>query len=199
MCPSHYHLKDKEETKMLEDRAVRNKIRHTVLKAEKEEIITQEEVAFIVSIIEKGRKEIDKKVSELNALKGQILQLKESGALMKDARKGDKKLNIEGILAQKFVGQLETKEIKRDMLRGQIAQLRSNEQAIMGLIENLIKAKERDIARQETHDKLRAAREVENERHRKRKNALLKEQGDTASDTKKDVADKAGTHVPKDK
>lgn len=182
---------------MLEDRATRNRVRHTVLKAEKDEIITQEEVAFIVALIERGRKEIDSKVSDLNMLKGQIAQLKESGALIKDARKGDTKLRIENVVAQKFVVDLESKEIKRDMLRGEIAQLRANEQAIMGLIENLIRAKERDIAREETSAKLREARAVEKEKHEKRKKVLLKEQADTTKETKKDVEKKAGLHEPK--
>lgn len=182
---------------MLEDRAVRNKLRHTVIKAEKDEIITQEEVAFIVSIIEDGRKEIEKKVSNLNSLKGQIAQLKESAGSLKDFREGDKKLRLEHALAEKFMLDLESKETKADMLKGEIAQLRAQEYAIMSLIESLIKAKERDIARQDTAEKLRAARDVEKEKHEARKKALLKEQADTIGETKKDVEEKAGIHEPK--
>lgn len=182
---------------MLEDRAVRNRLRHTVIKAEKDEIITQEEVAFIVSIIENGRKEIEKKVSDLNSLKGQIAQLKESTKSIKDFREGSTKLRLENILSEKFGAELESKQTRLNMLKGEISQLRANEHAIIGLIESLIKAKERDIARQETAEKLRTARAVEKERHETRKNALLKEQADTAGETKKDVKEKAGIHEPK--
>lgn len=182
---------------MLEDRAVRNRLRHTVIKAEKDEIITQEEVAFIVSLVEKGRKEIEKKVSDLNSLKGQVAQLKENNKLIADSKESDAKLRFEGVLKEKFALELESKETRLNMLRGEISQLRANEQAIMGLIESLIKAKERDIARQETADKLRAARAVEKERHEVRKKALLKEQADTTGETKKDVGKKAGIHEPK--
>jgi hypothetical protein len=43
-------------------------------------------------------------------------------------------------------------------MQGEIAQLRANEQIIMDLIENMIKAAERDKARQETHDRIRSRR-----------------------------------------
>jgi hypothetical protein len=186
---------------MLEDRAVRNKIRHVVLKAEKDEIITKEEVAFIIAIIEKGRKEIEQKASKLNMLKGEIAQLKENNIIIAETR-NDKELSggdrIAALFSNRFTDELDKKKVQMDMLRGEIAQLRANEAAIVSLVENLIKAKERDIARQETAAKLREAREAQAEKTKKIKKALTKEQADKAEETKKDVTDKSGIYEPKD-
>jgi len=186
---------------MLEDRAVRNKIRHVVIKAEKDEIITKEEVAFIIALIEKGRKEIEHKASRLNMLKGEIAQLKENNVLVAETRKDGSLVGsdrIAALFSNKFTDELDKKKVHMDMLRGELAQLRSNEAAIVGLVENLIKAKERDIARQETAAKLREARAAQAEKTKKIKKALTKEQADKAEETKKDVTDKSGIHEPKD-
>lgn len=166
---------------MLKDRAERNKLRHTVLKAEKKEIISSEEVGFIVSLVERFRGQIDKKTTKLNLLKGQLAQLKENRLLISET-KNEKNLSetrLANAFLGKFIGDLEKKSEQLEIMKGELAQLRANEASIIDLISSLIKAKERDIARQETFAKLREAREVENQRHkeRKKKNAP-KEQED---------------------
>jgi Asp-tRNA(Asn)/Glu-tRNA(Gln) amidotransferase C subunit len=84
------------------------------------------------------------------------------------------------------------------MLKGEIAQLKTTEQSIIDLIENLSKAKERDIARQETAKKLREAREIEKERRAQFKSALPKEQADSIEETKDDLVEKSGVHFKED-
>lgn len=116
---------------MLEDRADRNKFRSVVLNAEDREIITKEEVGFVVSLVERFRSDIEKKVKQLH------------------------------------------------VLQGEIAQLKNNEQIIMDLIENMVAAAERDLARQETMIKLKAAREVQDERREALKDKSPDESADT--------------------
>lgn len=101
---------------MLADRAERNKLRNVVMNAEDREIITKEEAGFVVSLVERFRVDIEKKVKQLHVLQGEISQLK------------------------------------------------INEQIIVDLINNMVAAAERDLARQETMTKLKAAREVQDER-----------------------------------
>lgn len=116
---------------MLEDRAQRNKLRSVVINAEKREIITKEEAGFVISLIERFRLDIEKKVKSLH------------------------------------------------MLQGEIGQLKANEQIIVNMIENMVAAAERDIARQETMARLKEAREVEDERNAERKAQAPDEQADT--------------------
>jgi len=101
---------------MLEDRQVRNKLRNVILKARDNEIISKEEAGFIVTLVEKFRADIERKVRDM------------------------------------------------DIIRGELSQLKANEQIIMGVVENMIKAAERDRARQETTARLKEHREVERER-----------------------------------
>lgn len=173
---------------MLKDRAERNKLRHTVIKAEKREVITSEEVGFIVSLVERFRKQIDQKTTKLNLLKGQLIQLKENRSLVSETKdeKNLKEARLANAFVGKFIGDLERKSEEVEIMKGELAQLRANESTVIDLIESLIKAKERDIARQETAAKLREAREVENQRHkeRKKKNAS-KDQEDTVKKDKK--------------
>jgi len=121
---------------MLEDRADRNKLRNVVLNAEDREIITKEEVGFVVSLVERFRSDIEKKVKQLH------------------------------------------------VLQGEIAQLKTNEQIIMDLIENMVAAAERDLARQETMNKLKAAREVQDERRKALKDKSPDESADTVENEK---------------
>jgi len=183
---------------MLEDRAERNRVRHTILKAEKDEIITKDEVAFIIGLIENGRKEIEKKVRALTMLKGELNQLKQDREVlttsMKEGPLAGKKTKLVGLISTKFDSDIDKKKVQIDAMRGEVAQLKSTEQAIVGVIENLSKAKERDIARQETSKKLREAREVEKERRKQKKESLTKEQADRTEETKEDVAKKSGIH-----
>jgi hypothetical protein len=101
---------------MLTDRGERNKLRQVVMNAEDREMITKEEAGFIVTLVERFRSDIEKKVKQLHALQGEL------------------------------------------------AQLKANEQIIIELVQNMVAAAERDLARQETMNKLKAAREVQEER-----------------------------------
>lgn len=101
---------------MLEDRNLRNKLRHVVMNAENKKAITKEEAGFVIALVERFRADIEDKVRKAN------------------------------------------------ILQGEIAQLRKNEQVIINLVENIIAAAERDLARQETMKKLKEAHEVQEER-----------------------------------
>jgi len=127
---------------MLEDRAERNRLRHTVIKAENKKVIGKEEVGFIVTLVDRFRTDIEKKVKQLH------------------------------------------------VIQGEIAQLKSNEQVIINLVQNLINAAERDKARQETAQKLRESREIEMERHKAREKQLPKEQANTTEETLKELKGK---------
>ena len=104
----------------LPKREDRNKLRHVVQKAQKDKVMTQEEAGFAITLIERFRKDIEKK-------KNQLLTI-----------------------------------------QGEINQLQINEQVIIQLIESMISAAQRDLARQETMGKLKEARAVEEERHAER-------------------------------
>lgn len=101
---------------MLEDRQDRNKLRSVVMNAEDHEVLTKEEAGFIVTLVERFRVDIERKIKQLH------------------------------------------------VLQGELAQLKVNEQIIIELIQNMVGAAERDLARQETMTKLKAAREVQDER-----------------------------------
>ena len=107
---------ERRKRNMLEQRQDRNKLRSVVLNAEERKVISREEVGFIVTLVERFRSDIEKKIKQLNILSGEISQLK------------------------------------------------VNEQIIIDLVENMISAAERDVARQETMRKLKDAREVQEER-----------------------------------
>lgn len=122
----------------LDNRADRNKLRHVVMNAEDREILGKEEAGFIVSLVERFRNDIEKKIKQLH------------------------------------------------VLTGEIAQLKANEQVIINLVENMVAAAERDIARRETMDKLKAAREVQEERREAVKAATPPEQADIVENTDAD-------------
>lgn len=103
---------------MLENREDRNKLRSVVMNAEDREVLTKEEAGFIVTLVERFRSDIERKVKQLH------------------------------------------------VLQGELAQLKINEQIIVELIQNMVSAAERDLARQETMTKLKAAREVQDERRK---------------------------------
>jgi hypothetical protein len=130
-------FKGMEEKAMLEERTERNRLRSIVVNAEDREIITKEEAGFIVSLVERFRLDIEKKIKQLHVLQGEISQLK------------------------------------------------SNEAIIVDLVENMISAAERDLARQETMNKLKAAREVQEDRRQ----ALREKTQDESADivNKEDV------------
>lgn len=69
---------------MLESRIERNKLRHTIMNAEQRKIITKEEVGFIVSLVERFRNDIEKKINSLHILKGEISQLQVNEQIILD-------------------------------------------------------------------------------------------------------------------
>ena len=81
-------------------------------------------------------------------------------------------------LVERFRADITKKEKQLLVLQGEVSQLRANEQIIVQLIEGLVSAAERDIARRETAQKLRDAREVENERRANVKRSLQEEEVD---------------------
>ena len=69
---------------MLEERKERNKLRHTILDAEKRNIITQQEVGFIVTLVERFRNDIENKSRKLHSLQGEISQLRVNEKIILD-------------------------------------------------------------------------------------------------------------------
>jgi len=61
---------------MLKDRAERNRLRQVIMAAEKKKVVSQEEIGFIVTLIERFRVDLDKKVKQMSVLQGEITQLK---------------------------------------------------------------------------------------------------------------------------
>jgi hypothetical protein len=90
-----------------DNREKRNKLRHIIDKAAKNNMMGPEEVGFIITLTERFRVDIEKKIRQLH------------------------------------------------MLQGEIAQLRSNEQVIINLVEQMLAAADRDKARRDTYNKIR--------------------------------------------
>jgi hypothetical protein len=124
---------------ILDDRGTRNKLRGVVMNAEDREVITKEEAGFIVTLVERFRSDIEKKVKQLHALQGEL------------------------------------------------AQLQANEQIIIELVQNMVSAAERDLARQETMNKLKAAREVQDERRQALRDKTPAESDDGTKEVQNDV------------
>jgi hypothetical protein len=57
------------------ERIDRNILRQVILKAEDNKIITKEESGFIITLVERFRGDIEKKIKQLHVLKGEINQL----------------------------------------------------------------------------------------------------------------------------
>ena len=123
----------------IDNRAERNKLRSVVLNAEDRQIMTKEEAGFVVSLVERFRNDIEKKIKQLH------------------------------------------------VLQGEISQLRTNESIIVDLIENMIASAERDIARQETMTKLKAAQEIKEERKKALKDNTLAESVDNDEEIEHDI------------
>lgn len=84
------------------DRQERNTLRHAVMQAEKNKTISATEAGFIVTLVDRFRKDRERKFQQLA------------------------------------------------VLQGELAQLKTNEQIIMNLIDSMVKAAKRDKDRQET-------------------------------------------------
>ena len=61
---------------MLESREERNKLRQVVFNAQDKEIMSKEEVGFVVTLVDRFRLDIEKKIKQLHILQGEIAQLK---------------------------------------------------------------------------------------------------------------------------
>ena len=69
---------------MLEERKERNRLRHTILDAEQRNVISKQEVGFIVTLVERFRDDIEKKTSKLHSLQGEIAQLRVNEKIIMD-------------------------------------------------------------------------------------------------------------------
>jgi len=87
-------------------------------------------------------------------------------------------------LVDRFRSDIEKKVKQHHILAGEIAQLKVNEQIIIDLVQNMIAAAERDIARQETMRKLKEAREIQDERRDKLKDDAPKPAEEKPDDIK---------------
>lgn len=67
---------------MLKDRAERNRLRQVIMDAEKKKIVTKEEIGFIVTLVERFRADLDKKMRQLDILQGEISQLRNNEAVV---------------------------------------------------------------------------------------------------------------------
>jgi hypothetical protein len=61
---------------MLKDRAERNRLRQAIMAAEKNKLVSKEEIGFIVTLVERFRSELDKKQKAADILQGEIAQLR---------------------------------------------------------------------------------------------------------------------------
>ena len=119
----------------LEDRATRNNARKLIMKAEDKNLISKEEAGFVVTLIERFRKDTERKLQQLT------------------------------------------------MLQGEVAQLRANERVITDMIDNLIKAAERDRARQETAARIRAMKTTDGSDVEEVEEEEVEETEETTEDT----------------
>lgn len=60
----------------LENRTDRNKIRGAIQKARQDELLGQAEAGFIITLVERFRADIEKKIKVLHQLQGEINQLR---------------------------------------------------------------------------------------------------------------------------
>ena len=63
---------------LLEDRDRRNKLRSVVQTAIKQELVSKEEMGFVVTLTEKFRSEIERKVKQAHMIQGEIAQLQQN-------------------------------------------------------------------------------------------------------------------------
>ena len=96
---------------VLEDRKERNTLRQAIMKAEDRKIISRDEAGFVITLVERFRSDIEKKIKQMN------------------------------------------------VLQGELSQLHANETVIINLIDNMVKAAERDLARQDTMRRIKEAKE----------------------------------------
>ena len=93
-------------------------------------------------------------------------------------------------LFERFRNEIEKKTKQLHVLQGEISQLQSNEQIIVNVVESMIAAAERDMARQEVSKKLKAAREVQEQRKEDLRTPDSPKQSATDEDETKTEQDK---------
>ena len=100
---------------MLDSRVDRNKLREVVSKTIDKKVITEEDAGFVVTLAERFRADIDRKIKQMH------------------------------------------------MLQGEITQLQTNEKIIIELLQNMVAAEERAVARREAHERLKGEGVEEND------------------------------------
>jgi hypothetical protein len=116
---------------------------------------------------------------ERNKLRGVVISAEKNEVLTKE------EAGFVLTLVDRFRADIIKKEKQLLVLQGEISQLRANEQIIVQLIESLVMAAERDVARRETAQKLREAHELKDERR-----AAIKERlGEVIDETEVSVSE----------
>jgi hypothetical protein len=95
--------------------------------------------------------------AERNKLRQVIVKAEDKGVL------GKEEVGFVVALLDRFRQDIDAKVKQVHIIQGEINQLRLNEKTIINLIENMVAAAERDLARQETMKQLKEAREKEDE------------------------------------
>lgn len=118
------------------------------------------------------------KREERNKLRGVVISAEKNELLTRD------EAGFVLTLVDRFRADIIKKEKQMLVLQGEIGQLRANEQIIVQLIESLVGAAERDLARRETAQKLREAHEIQDSRR-----AAIKERLQEAVAEEKSVSE----------
>ena len=116
---------------------------------------------------------------ERNKLRGVVISAEKNEVLTKE------EAGFVLTLVDRFRADIIKKEKQLLVLQGEVSQLRANEQIIVQLIEGLVMAAERDVARRETAQKLREAHELKDERR-----AAIKERLNESMDEEESVSEK---------
>lgn len=88
-----------------------------------------------------------------NTLRNTLIKAEEHKAISRD------EIGFVVALVDRFRAETERKMKQLNMLQGEVAQLRVNEQIVINMLENIIAAAQRDVERQETFNQLKTARE----------------------------------------
>lgn len=120
---------------------------------------------------------------ERNRLRGVVISAEQNEIITKD------EAGFVLALVERFRADIAKKERQALVLQGEISQLRANEQIIVQLIEGLVSAAERDIARRETAQKLREGHELREERR-----AAIKERLSESSEEEASVPEQPSTN-----
>lgn len=78
----HYGLEVKDMNQ--QDTADRDRLNNLISKAGNSEVMSQEEVGFVVMLVERFRSDLDTKINQLQTLKGEINQLRANERIIMD-------------------------------------------------------------------------------------------------------------------